>query len=78
MPIMSNPHKHQDIDGFPPGVSQPALRALAGEGYTRLSQLSQVTEADVGRLHGMGPKAIGLLRTALEAAGTSFKSSAER
>lgn len=31
-----------------------------------------VKEADLQRLHGMGPKAIGLIRSALNAKGQSF------
>jgi len=61
---------------FPAGLSQPALRALAGAGYMRLDQLAKVREADVLRLHGMGPKAIDLLRRALDAKGLSFAGSA--
>jgi len=61
---------------FPAGLSQPALRALAGAGYMRLDQLATVREADVLRLHGMGPKAIDLLRRALAAKGLSFAGSA--
>ena len=57
---------------FPPGLAQPALRALRSAGYTRLVQLTKVKEADLLKLHGMGPKAIGLLRRALEADGQSF------
>jgi hypothetical protein len=38
----------------------------------RLEQLSRVSEAEIKRLHGMGPKGIRLLRQALEAKGLSF------
>ena len=62
----------QQESDFPPGLSAPALRALAGAGYTRLEQLSRVSEAEIKRLHGMGPKGIKLLRQALEAKGLSF------
>jgi hypothetical protein len=58
--------------GFPKGLSQPALRALLGAGYTSLDQLTTVKEADLLKLHGMGPKAIVLLRSALHARGQSF------
>lgn len=58
--------------GFPAGVSQPALRALQGAGIQRLEQLTAYSEADLLRLHGMGPKALGLLRQALEARGLAF------
>jgi len=57
---------------FPPGVGKPALRALEAAGYTRLDQLTTVKEADLLKLHGMGPKALGILRGALEARGKSF------
>jgi predicted flap endonuclease-1-like 5' DNA nuclease len=57
---------------FPPGLSQPALRALAGAGYIRLEQLTKVRESDLRKLHGMGPKGIRLIREALGAQGLSF------
>jgi hypothetical protein len=57
---------------LPPGLSQPALRALAGAGYTRLEQLTKVREADLLKLHGMGPKGVRILREALSARGLSF------
>ncbi len=65
--------KSEDIGAFPPGIGKPATRALAGAGYTRLTQLTQVTEAELLRLHGVGPKAMGILREALAAAGKSFR-----
>jgi hypothetical protein len=58
--------------GFPPGMSQPSLRALLGAGYTSLEQLTTTTAADLLALHGMGPKGIRLLREALAAHGLSF------
>lgn len=59
---------------FPPGVSQPALRALHGAGIQRLEQLTTCSEAELLKLHGMGPKALGVLRQALEARGLKFAS----
>jgi hypothetical protein len=57
---------------FPPGVSRPALRALAGVGITKLEQLEKFKAADLAKLHGMGPKAMGLLKSGLKAKGKSF------
>lgn len=57
---------------FPAGVSQPALRALHGAGIQRIEQLAAYREAEIRNLHGMGPKALGLLRQALEARGLQF------
>ncbi len=58
-----------------PRTSQPALRALLAAGYTRLDQLTAVNEADLLKLHGMGPKAIRILRETLAARGQSFAGS---
>ncbi|WP_150268494.1 helix-hairpin-helix domain-containing protein [Paenibacillus tepidiphilus] len=59
--------------GFPAGLSQPALRALAHAGYRTLEQLSAVSGSELLKLHGMGPKGVRLLREALEAKGLSFR-----
>jgi hypothetical protein len=48
-----------------PKLAAPARRALQGAGYTRLEDLTKVTESDVMRLHGMGPNAMQVLRNAL-------------
>jgi hypothetical protein len=61
-------------EGFPPGVAQPAIRALASAGYTSLDQLTKAREKDLMALHGMGPKAMGILRAALKAKGKTFLS----
>jgi DNA-directed RNA polymerase alpha subunit len=55
-----------------PKLAAPARRALAGAGYTRLEDLTQVTEAEVMKLHGMGPNAMEALRNALAERGLSF------
>jgi hypothetical protein len=55
-----------------PKLAAPAQRALAGAGYTRLQQLTKVTEADLLALHGMGPNAVRVLREALRARGLAF------
>lgn len=57
-------------DGFPPGLSQPARRALAGAGYTRLEQLRGVSDAELLKLHGLGPKGLRQVRGALAAGET--------
>ncbi len=62
---------HQQSD-FPAGLSAPARRALDGAGYIHLEQLTKVSESELKKLHGMGPKAINLLRSTLEEKGLSF------
>lgn len=57
---------------LPDGLSKPARRALAGAGYTRLEQLTSMSEAEILKLHGMGPKALGQIRAALSARELSF------
>ncbi|MBK9925346.1 MAG: DUF1801 domain-containing protein [Anaerolineales bacterium] len=56
-----------------PKIGAPATRALEAAGYTTLKQLTKVTEAEIAQLHGMGPKALGILRDTLKAQGLSFK-----
>ena len=62
---------------LPAKLGKPALRALAAAGYTRLEQLAAVRAADLLKLHGMGPKALGLLREALAARGLAFADAGE-
>jgi DNA-directed RNA polymerase alpha subunit len=60
------------VSDLPAQLARPAQRALAAAGYTRLEQFIRVTEAEVLRLHGMGPKALDQIRRALDAKGLSF------
>ncbi|REK88988.1 DNA-binding protein [Streptomyces inhibens] len=57
---------------MPPQIGAPARRALERAGYLRLSQLAGASETELRQLHGMGPKALGILRDALAAQGMSF------
>jgi hypothetical protein len=62
-------------DDFPAGLSAPARRALAAAGASRLQDLVGRRETEIAALHGMGPKAIELLRGALTGRGLSFAGS---
>ena len=64
---------HPNKSAFPAGVSGPALRALSSAGIRSIADLARWTEADLAALHGMGPKALDVLRDALEASGRSFR-----
>ena len=57
---------------FPRSIGNPARSALEHAGYTKLKQLTRVTEKELGKLHGMGPKALGILREELKAKGLFF------
>jgi hypothetical protein len=51
-------HHHPEQRNLPTGLSKPAQRALAAAGYTTLDRLAEISETDLGQLHGIGPKAI--------------------
>lgn len=53
---------------LPPQIGRTALRALAAAGITRLDQLAKVSDRDLLALHGVGPKAVRILRSALDEA----------
>jgi predicted flap endonuclease-1-like 5' DNA nuclease len=65
--------KKQPESEFPKGVAKPAIRALASVGVSRLDQVTRFSEAELLALHGMGPKAIRLIKEALRAKGKSLK-----
>ena len=52
-----------------PAIGQPATRALAHAGLTTLDQVAGRSEAELLTLHGVGPKAIDILREALAVTG---------
>lgn len=55
-----------------PKVGAPATRALKAAGYTALRQLAGARRADLARLHGMGPKALGIIQDALKEHGLTL------
>ena len=57
---------------FPRAIGNPATDAPAHAGIADLDQLATYTEAEVLALHGVGPKAIGILRATLAERGLSF------
>lgn len=69
--MKSNQNDLQKSD-LPTNIGKPARGALLAAGYTRLEQLTALSERELGKLHGVGPKAIGLLRHALAERGLSF------
>lgn len=61
-------------DGLPANIGRPATNALAAAGVVRLEQLTGWTEKELLRLHGVGPKAVRLLKVALAERGLSLAS----
>jgi hypothetical protein len=50
------------VTEIPDRVGAPARRAFAAAGYTTLEQLLAVDEKELLALHGVGPRAIRILR----------------
>ena len=67
----SNYSHEQDCD-LPNVLAKPARRALIHAGYLRLEQISKLSETEILKLHGMGPKALEQIRRSLAACGKSF------
>lgn len=57
---------------FPSSMGKVAPRELAAHGITRFDQLTEWTEADLLAIHGVGPKAIRILRDELDSRNLSF------
>jgi predicted RecB family nuclease len=55
------------------GLSAPAKRALENAGVKTLAQLSKMSEANILKLHGMGPSSIPILRRFLKVKGLKLK-----
>lgn len=56
-----------------PKTSKPAARAFEQAGITSLEQAGQASAAALLALHGIGPKAIRILREELAARGLEMK-----
>lgn len=57
---------------FPPNIGAPATRAITRAGIVSLTDLAGWSEAELAELHGVGPKAITILGTALNDGGKAF------
>jgi hypothetical protein len=62
-----------DRGNQPAEAGRSGATALEGAGYTRLEDLTKVTESEVMKLHGMGANAMQVLRSALAERGLSFR-----
>lgn len=58
---------------LPDRLSAPALRALRSARIASLKDLQKWREADLAKLHGLGPKALTALRAAMKSAGMTYK-----
>ena len=64
--------------GFLSLLSGPARGALEYEGISTITKLSEYSERDILKLHGVGPKSLPTLRQALEEAGLAFAEPAKK
>ena len=61
--------------GFLSLLSAPGRRALTQAGVSTLEELSKYSEAEILKLHGIGPSSLPVLRQALDNEGLAFASS---
>ncbi|GAB3989888.1 hypothetical protein GCM10029978_116210 [Actinoallomurus acanthiterrae] len=54
-----------EVGDLPKAIGGPATRALTGAGITTLAQVAALTDAELLAMHGVGPKAVRILREAL-------------
>ncbi len=59
-------------DDLPASIGRPALGALRAAGIDRLSEVARRREEELLALHGVGPKAVRLLRAELAGRGLRF------
>lgn len=50
---------------LPASIGRPATRALAEAGITTLDGVARLSDAELSSLHGVGPKAVAILRRAI-------------
>jgi len=62
---------------IPTTIVRPALRALTAAGMKNLEDVANSGEEQIAALHGVGPKAIRILKAALAAFGSEFQESAK-
>ncbi|MEV2265853.1 MmcQ/YjbR family DNA-binding protein [Nonomuraea africana] len=58
---------------LPKAIGRPATQALISAGRTTLTQVAELTEAELLAMHGVGPKAVRTLSEALSATGRRLK-----
>ena len=59
--------------GFLSKLSSPARNAMVHEGIDTLKELSNYTEKEILKIHGIGPASLPTMRASLEEDGLSFK-----
>ena len=68
---MKSQSKSSEND-LPIGIGKPASRALEAAGIKNLTDFTKVSEEELLKLHGMGPKALRIIAAAMETHGLHF------
>ena len=63
-----------DLPDLPLQLAAPARRALARAGLPTLASLSGFTETELSALHGIGPQALKVIKSALKQKGLTLSS----
>jgi len=72
-PVCPTCERNRTASGPFPKIGAPATRALERADVRSLEALANWSEHDLLTLHGMGLKAVGILREHLAAEGLAFK-----
>lgn len=62
----------EPVDHFPVGTGRPASGAFFQAGYRSLEELAGASESELASLHGVGPKALRVVKAALEEQGLAL------
>ena len=65
--------EQRSADRWPKGTGNPASSALEHAGFSTLEDSTRLTEKELLAMHGVGPKAIGVLKAALADRGLSLR-----
>ena len=61
---------------LPRAIGRPATGALHNIGIDRLDQVATLSEAELLQIHGVGPKAVRILKEVLAERGMTFRDDA--
>ena len=65
--------EQRPADRWPKGTGNPASSALEHAGVFTLEDLTRLTERELRALHGVGPKAVEVLKAALAERGLALR-----
>ncbi|MBY6414735.1 DNA-binding protein [Rhodococcus sp. BP-252] len=63
----------EPVNRFPKGTGRPASRAFDAAGYRSLDELAGQSKSELAKLHGVGPKALRVVETALQERGLDLE-----